>query len=251
MTNLLQEIFNDPYSSLLIIGNLVVVESILSVDNAAVVATMVMDLPKQQRRKALKYGIFGAYLFRGLCLMLASFLVKVWWLKGIGGIYLIYLAWNWWRKRRKAQTGPETVDKQGSWLYRTTAAKIGALWATVISIEIMDLAFSIDNVFAAVAFSDNILLVLCGVFIGILAMRFVAQFFVALMEKYPFLEASAYLVIFLLGIKLSVSFYEHFNPASSLTMMLKSHEADWITSGITLGIIFVPIIIARVFRQRG
>lgn len=246
MTELTQQIINDPISSLLIVGNLVVVESILSVDNAAVLATMVMDLPRGQRKKALRYGLFGAYLFRGLCLMLASFLVKVWWLKGLGGLYLVYLSWKWWRNRGKKEDADQ-IKKEGAWLYRQIAGRIGKLWATIISIEIMDLAFSVDNVFAAVAFSQNIIIVLCGVFIGILAMRFVAQGFVSLLEHYPFLEASAYTVIALLGVKLVLSFHEHFSPGSQLTIILKSKEADWITSALTLSIILIPLLTSRLF----
>ena len=74
-----------------IILNLILIESLLSVDNAAVLATMVMDLPEHQRPKALKWGIVGAYLFRGLALVFASILLKFWWLKVIGGVYLLYL----------------------------------------------------------------------------------------------------------------------------------------------------------------
>ena len=85
---------NDLGKALLIIGNLVLIESLLSVDNAAVLATMVMDLPKQDREKALKYGIIGAYLFRGVCLLFAAMLVKVWWLNPLGGLYLLYLCYG-------------------------------------------------------------------------------------------------------------------------------------------------------------
>ena len=55
----LQQILDNPGASLAIIGNLIIIESLLSVDNAAVLATMVMDLPNHQRDKALKYGLFG------------------------------------------------------------------------------------------------------------------------------------------------------------------------------------------------
>jgi YkoY family integral membrane protein len=250
MTELIREIITHPISSLLIAGNLVIVESILSVDNAAVLATMAMKLPAHERRKALKYGLFGAYLFRGICLLLASYLVAIWWLKGLGGVYLLYLSWDWWWKKLHRQNETHGISGDGGWLYRTFAARLGTFWATVVSIELMDLAFSIDNVFAAVAFSPNIIIILSGVFIGILAMRFVAQAFVALMERYPFLEACAYTIIGLLGIKLSFSFYEHYSPESTVTRLMESHAADWITSGVTLGIIFVPIIIARLFGKR-
>lgn len=250
MHELIQEIVKDPLATLLVIGNLVLIESLLSVDNAAVLATMVLELPKATRSKALKYGIVGAYIFRGICLLLASFLIKIWWLKCLGGLYLIYLLADWVRKKRKTpkrRAADKTLRKEDSWFYRTTVGRLGNFWATVIAVELMDIAFSLDNVFAAVAFSDNILIILCGVFIGILAMRFVAQGFVRLMELYPFLEGCAYMVIGVLGVRLILSACEHFYPQGRLTMLLQSHEADWATSAITLAIFILPVISCRLF----
>ncbi len=251
MNLLVQEIIRDPVATLLIIGNLIIIESLLSVDNAAVLATMVMELPKRQRKKALQFGIFGAYLFRGICLFLASYLVKIWWLKVLGGLYLIYLVWDWWNKKRKKETGKNEIKRENSWLYKVTVGRLGHFWAIVISVELMDLAFSMDNVFAAVAFSNNILIILCGVFIGILAMRFVAQGFVKLMERYPFLEGSAYAVIGVLGIKLTLSLFEHLYPESNVSKTLGSHEVDWLTSIITILIFFVPILTSVLFNFPG
>jgi predicted tellurium resistance membrane protein TerC len=71
---------DDIKAGLLIILNLIVIESLLSVDNAAVLATMVIDLPREQRSRALRYGIIGAYVMRGVCLFLAAWLVRIWWL---------------------------------------------------------------------------------------------------------------------------------------------------------------------------
>src|SRR6202000_137177 len=101
----------DIKAALLIILNLIVIESLLSVDNAAVLATMVLDLPKNQRNKALRYGIIGAYVLRGVCLFLASWLIKIWWLKPIGGLYLLYLAFTYFKgKFDEANGGGESVD---------------------------------------------------------------------------------------------------------------------------------------------
>ncbi|SFE29291.1 integral membrane protein, YkoY family [Chitinophaga sp. CF118] len=253
MNELIQQILDNPIPSLLIVGNLIIIESLLSVDNAAVLATMVMDLPKEKRNKALKYGIIGAYFFRGICLLFASFLIKVWWLKPLGGLYLLYLTFDFFKgraaKAKAAEAGgeEEAVDKNSNWLYKATIGWMGQFWATVALVELMDLAFSIDNVFAAVAFSDNILLIWLGVFIGILAMRFVAQGFVKLMERFPFLETAAFLVIGVLGIKLMLSLYEHFNPETVATKFLESHEADWATSIITVSIFLIPLITSWLF----
>jgi YkoY family integral membrane protein len=175
---LFQQIIDKPIPALSVVVNLIVIESLLSVDNAAVLATMVLDLPKDQRRKALKYGIIGAYFFRGLCLFFAALLIQIWWFKPLGGIYLLILAIKHFAKKKTiiedVSLQEELEHKKESKLYRMTIGAFGPFWATVILVEIMDLAFSIDNVIAANAYTRNIILIWVGVFIGILAMRFVA-----------------------------------------------------------------------------
>lgn len=237
----------DPTAGLLIILNLILIESLLSVDNAAVLATMVMDLPEEQRKKALKYGIIGAYVFRGISLALAAWLTTIWWLKPLGGFYLLYLGVNYFRTKATPKKSDDTLNKKESWLYRNTLGLFGKFWSTVILVEVMDLAFSIDNVFAAVAFTDNLWLICAGVFIGILAMRFVAQSFVKLMEKFPFLETAAFVVILILGVKLSISVWTHFYPGSSITHFLDSEEADLYVSLTTVLVFVAPIVTSRLF----
>ncbi len=247
MNEQIQQVLSNPLPSLVIVGNLVIIESLLSVDNAAVLATMVMDLPKEQRYKALRFGILGAYLFRGLALFFAGFLIRFWFLKPLGGLYLLYLVYDWYKGKQTVSKEDDFIDKKGNWLYKATIGPLGNFWATVALVELMDMAFSIDNVFAAVAFSKNIILIWIGVFIGILAMRFVAQGFVKLMEKYTFLETAAFMVIGFLGVKLLLSLYEHFNPLSSISQFLGSPAADWATSIITVLIFFIPVLTCLLF----
>jgi YkoY family integral membrane protein len=247
MQELIQQILDNPGASLAIIGNLIIIESLLSVDNAAVLATMVMDLPEKQRDKALKYGIIGAYVFRGLAMIFAAFLIKIWWLKPLGGLYLLYLVYDFWKGKQTETTEDDFIDKKSNWLYRVTVGSLGNFWATVALVELMDMAFSIDNVFAAVAFTPNIILVCIGVFIGILSMRFIAQWFVKLMGKYSFLETAAFIVIAILGIKLSLSLYEHFYPETALSQFLGSHGADIGISILTVSIFFIPILTSIIF----
>ncbi len=242
-----QDILSHPSASLAIIGNLIIIESLLSVDNAAVLATMVKDLPQNQKIKALRYGIWGAYIFRGLAMIFAAFLIQIWWLKPLGGLYLLYLVYDWYKGKQTETKDDDILDKESNWLYKLTKGSLGTFWATVALVELMDMAFSIDNVFAAVAFSPNIILVCAGVFVGILAMRFVAQAFVKLMEKYTFLETSAFAVIGILGIKLMLSLYEHFQPETAVSKFLGSHTADIATSVLTMGIFFIPILTCLLF----
>lgn len=246
-STLWQEIINHPGASFAIIGNLIIIESLLSVDNAAVLATMVMDLPQSQRNKALRYGILGAYVFRGLAMIFASVLIKIWWLKPIGGLYLLYLVYDWYKGKQTESKEDDFFDKKSNWLYKATIGSLGSFWATVALVELMDMAFSIDNVFAVVAFTPNIILICAGVFIGILAMRFVAQGFVKLMEKYTFLETSAFIVIGILGMKLVLSLYEKFQPNTTLSDFLGSHKADILTSILTIAIFFIPIFTCLLF----
>jgi YkoY family integral membrane protein len=247
MYEYLQQILANPWPSLAVVANLIIIESLLSVDNAAVLATMVMDLPEKDRKRALKYGIIGAYVFRGICLLFAAYLITIWWLKPLGGLYLLYLVWDWWKGKQTTTTSDDVLNKESNWFYRHTVGRIGPFWSTVVLVELMDLAFSIDNVFAAVAFSDNLILIWTGVFIGILAMRYVAQAFVKLMERFPFLETSAFLVILVLGLKLTFSVVEHFAPEHPVSIFMMSHTADHLTSLITVAIFFVPVISSLLF----
>lgn len=240
---LLHSIFgNDLSAALLIIFNLIIIESLLSVDNAAVLATMVMDLPKEQRGKALRYGIIGAYVFRGLCLLFAAYLIKFAFLKLIGGLYLLWLCINFFRSKATPKEDDDTLNKNEKWFYKATIGAVGPFWATVIAIEIMDLAFSMDNVFAVVAFTDNLYLIWIGVFIGILTMRFVAQGFVKLMERFPFLEVVAFLVIGLLGLKLILSFVAGVVKNPTFEEIINGHQSDLYFSVATVLMFFLPVL---------
>ena len=93
----------DPAAGIMVVLILILIEGVLSVDNAAVLATMVMSLPEGQRGKALKYGIIGAYAFRGICLVLAAWLIKIWWLEPVGGLYLLYIAWKHFSRKESVE----------------------------------------------------------------------------------------------------------------------------------------------------
>lgn len=222
-------------STLVIIANLFLLESLLSIDNATVLALMVKGLPENERPKALKYGIIGAFIMRGASLFLVSYLVKITLLKIAGGLYLLYLAIDFFTKKPDAPHQDDTAAPMASQGF--LSRQIGQFWATVFLVELMDLSFSIDNVFAAVSLTNNIYLILTGVFFGIIAMRFVAQFFSSLLSKHPSLEHAAFIVIFLLGIKILVSGVFHYIPAlGPAESFLSSQTADFIFSALTIGI---------------
>ncbi|PLT31097.1 TerC family protein [Peribacillus deserti] len=180
-----------------VIGTLIILEGLLSADNALVLAVMVKHLPKKEQKRALFYGILGAYLFRFLAIGLGVFLIKITWIKIAGGLYLLWLAVSYFIKKNK-EDGEEEVKN-----------KPMGFWRTVLSVEIMDIAFSIDSVIAAFGVSDQIWVLFLGGILGVLMMRGVAQVFLALIERVPEFETTAFVMIALIGIKMIASPWFH------------------------------------------
>lgn len=181
-----------------IIGSLIVLEGLLSADNALVLAIMVKHLPKEQQKRALFYGILGAYLFRFIAIGLGTYLITIWWIKAAGALYLLWMAVQFFLKKRREQQAEEeeTVPKAPH-----------GFWRTVLAVEIMDIAFSIDSVLAAFGVSDQIWVLYLGGIFGVMMMRGVAQIFLTLIDRYPGLETTAYVIIGIIGAKMMASVF--------------------------------------------
>jgi YkoY family integral membrane protein len=236
-----QLIGQDWQSGLLVVMNLIIIESLLSVDNAAVLATMVMPLPENERKKALRIGLILAYVLRGTCLVLASFLIQIKWLKLIGGLYLFGLAVQHFTKKTANEDELPPPPKKLFGVFNQ-------FWSTVLMVETMDLMFSIDNVFAAVAFTKNIYLICLGVFIGIIAMRTVAVYFVKLMSTHPQLGTAAFIVIAILGLKLILEAVGHYYP-NPLSHAIETEIANLVFSLSTI-LIFVVFVFLPTFNKK-
>lgn len=170
-----------------IILSLVIIESLLSVDNALAIASLASHLPAHQRALALRLGIIGAYAFRGLALLVADWIIDNHWVKLIGAAYLIYLMCSHLGCHPGEEHGLAPLRKQPG------------LWMTVIQIELMDLSLSIDNVVAAVVMSSRFWVVFTGVAIGILALRILAGYVLGTLEKFPVLKDAAFLLVGYVG----------------------------------------------------
>ena len=171
---------------------LIVLEVILSADNALILGVLVQKLPVHLRRKALLYGILGAYVLRGLALLFAALVIKLWWVQALGAAYLLYIALKHFLKPEEAHAPPPL---------EATAAQF---WKVVAQVELMDLAFAVDSVLVAVALSDKLWVIYTGVFLGILAIRMLASLVVTLLDRYPRFKHLAYVVVGLAGVKLAI-----------------------------------------------
>lgn len=194
------EAFSEPADWMIIIS-LVIMECLLSVDNAVVLAAQTKQLPTEKEQKeSLVYGLWGAYLFRFLIIGIGTYLIHMWFIKVIGAGYLMYLAISHLMKLRKGGEEEHEIKMKKS--KRTGRA---LFWQVVIAIEAMDIVFSIDSVLASLAMSPNPVVILIGGMIGILSMRGVAEVISKLMEKIPELETMAYVLIIVIAIKLFLS----------------------------------------------
>lgn len=173
---------------LITVATLILLEGILSVDNALVLAILVRTLPEKQRRKALTYGVVGAIAFRIIALLLAVYILKFSAIKLLGGIYLIYIS-----LKHLFIGSHENGEKK---------SLPPSFWKVVIMVELTDIVFSIDSITTAIAFSDKLWVLWTGGIAGIIAMRFTSSLFVKILEKYPRMEDLAYQLVFFVGTKL-------------------------------------------------
>ncbi|MCQ6275563.1 TerC family protein [Bacillus sp. V3B] len=195
------EVLTDPVAWGLI-GSLILIEGLLSADNALVLAVLVKHLPEKQRKKALMYGMFGAYFFRFLFIGIGVYLIKFWFIKVLGAAYLAWIVINHFRKKGGDEDEAKEFKKD-SWLVRI----FGTFWATVVSVEMMDIAFSVDSILAAFAISDQVWVLLVGGMLGILMMRTIAGVFLVLIEKVPELENTAFILIGIISAKMFASVF--------------------------------------------
>lgn len=183
-------------AGLMTILTLAIMECLLSVDNAVVLAAQTQSLgdPKKER-SALMWGLWGSYIFRFIAIGLGTYLMKFWLVKAVGAGYLLWMALHFFYEQHmpKPTKTEEAVTKPKSF------------WGTVAAIVLLDFVFSIDSILTALAIDNNPVIVLIGGMIGILAMRFVAQMMIVLLTKVPELLYMAYVLIGFIAIKLALS----------------------------------------------
>ena len=182
---------------------LILLECVLSADNALVLAVLVKHLPRRQQRKALLYGLGGAFLFRGVAILMAQKILEIWWLQGLGAVYLAYLA------IAHFLSGGGSQPKAG---LKSKKPGLG-FWKTVVTVEITDIAFAMDSIMVAVALTSELWVIYTGAAIGIVAIRMLASIIVRLLYRYPQIESVAYLLVGWIGVKLFFSTYEMFSAA--------------------------------------
>ena len=181
------------------VGVLVVLEGLLSADNALVLAVMILGLPRRDQKKALRYGLVGAFAFRIAATLLATYFIQMGWVKILGGCYLLYLTAQHFLQGGSAEDRSRVRPAQ-AWL------GLSALWATVVKVELVNIAFSVDSILVAVAMSRKFWVVLTGGLLGIVAIRVVIGQLLSLVRRYPTIVDGAFIIIAWVGIKRLVEY---------------------------------------------
>lgn len=223
---------------------LIGLEGLLAADNALVLAIMVKHLPEEQRRKALFYGLAGAFILRFGSLFIISFLVDVWQVQAIGAAYLLFISIKHLADKAMNKDQVQKTKKSGS-----------GFWMTVLKIEIADLAFAVDSILAAVALAvalppsglftvgsldgAQFIVIFAGGMIGVIIMRFAANMFVKLLSRRPGLEVAAFVIVGWVGVKLAVLVLAH--EEVSIISEQFAHSTGWKLT-FYIGLIVIALV---------
>jgi len=186
------------------LGTVIMVNFVLSGDNAVVVGMAASGLPKEQRQKALWFGIIAATVLRVAFALLASQLLQVVGLLLAGGILLLWVAWKLYRELSPADDaqeaegtallGGELVEHAGP---QKTMGE--ALWQILVA----DVSMSLDNVLAVAgaARSDPFVLAV-GLIVSVLLMGIAAAAIAKLIEKHRWIAYVGLVLILYISVKM-------------------------------------------------
>ena len=220
---------------------LILLEGLLSGDNALVLAVLVLPLPEHQRRKALHYGIVGAFVLRIIATFLAVWLASIKWVSLLGGLYLLYLPY----KHFTTHPDEEPTSDEEAAARATTFFGLSLFWTIVIKADLVDLVFAVDSILAAVGMSKKTWVIIVGGLLGILMMRMLTVQVLELVKRYPKLIDGAYVIVAWVGIKLLCEYLHELTLRTTLLGMpihFDGHVVPHISTPVNVGVVAVLFI---------
>ena len=196
---------------------LVILEVVLSADNAVALAAIARSGNAPEReRLSLNIGIALALVLRIGLIVVAQWVLQHLWVQLVAAVYLMWLVVDHFLKRNPEQSVNESADQEIDRIPRS-------LFKTVVLLALTDLAFSIDSVAAAVAISDQVILIATGAIIGIVALRFTSGLFIRWLDEYPRLETAGFLAVAFVALRLVLH-----------VILPLLNQPDWLTLIIVL-----------------
>jgi len=226
--------FSIEAADFLTIGLLVLLEAVLSADNALVLAVLVLPLPRKQQTRALRYGILGAVVFRIVATLFATQLIGWAWVKLAGGAYLLYLPIRHFASHPDEPRGAAAIIKP--------LLGLSIFWSTVVRVEVTDVVFAIDSILVAVAMSRKVWVVITGGILGIITMRLLIGQLLGIVRRFPKIVDGAYVIVAWVGAKLLL---EYMHAMHWIAWLIPR----WLSISIMLGL-FVGSAIYAVRSER-
>lgn len=154
------------------LGQIMMINIVLSGDNAVVIAMASRSLPPRQQRQAILFGSFGAIFLRIVLTFFAVMLLDLPYLKLIGSVLLAYIG----VQMLVPEEAEEEIDGHAH------------MWAAIKTIIIADLIMSLDNVLGvAAAAKGNVVLLVIGLGVSIPLIIYGSTFILKLMNRFPFI----------------------------------------------------------------
>lgn len=218
------------FSDLVTIGLLILLEGLLSADNALVLAILVLGLPKEQQKKALRYGILGAFAFRIAATLLALSLLQFLWIKLVGAAYLLHLSYQHF-------SGGDAEERRTPKPARAWPG-LSVFWTTVVKVELTDIVFALDSILVAVAMSQKTWVIISGGILGIVAMRMLIGQLLRVVQRYPALVDGAFIIIAWVGLKLLIEYLHSIE-------VVHFQVSKWLSFGLIILIFAISYWYAR------
>ncbi len=208
--------FNFTVEAPIVLLILILLEAILSADNAIALAAIAQGLEdKELENRALNFGLVIAYVLRITLLLTATWVQKYWQFELLGAAYLLWLVFQHF-------TGEEDAE------HHHHGPRFTSLLQVIPVIALTDLAFSLDSVTTAIAVSQETWLVLTGTTIGVVTLRFMAGLFIRWLDEYVHLEDAGYITVAFVGIRLLLRIVnEAFVPPQWLMITLIGFVLAW------------------------
>lgn len=180
----------------------VMINIVLSGDNAIVIGLAVAGLPAEQRNKGIFWGIVGATVLRLVFTAVAVQMLAVVGLVLIGGLLLLWVTWKMWRELRAAAAERDTVGDADETAGAARAAPKSTREA-IVQILIADLSMSLDNVLAvAGAAREHPYILGFGLVLSIALTAAASKAIARLLERYHFLGYLGVLIIAYVGLEM-------------------------------------------------
>ncbi|MBI1245886.1 MAG: YjbE family putative metal transport protein [Alphaproteobacteria bacterium] len=186
------------------LGTVVMVNFVLSGDNAVVVGMAAAGLPKAQRKKALWFGIIAATVLRVVFALAATQLLEVVGLLLAGGVLLLWVSWKLWREISPADDRLEAEGEallEGQLVEHVGPTK--TFWEALWQILVADVSMSLDNVLAVAgaARSDPFVLAV-GLIVSVVLMGVAAAAIARLIERYRWIAYVGLVLIVYISLKM-------------------------------------------------